>query len=65
MEQKRIKLIVHTVPPPETPTGVVRISPDAEAVVRALQRETGLTARSIVSQIIIQAESLIECETAK
>lgn len=59
----KIRIVAHRITPPDPPVGVVRISPEAEAIVRALQRETGLTARSIVSQIIVQAESLIECTT--
>lgn len=62
MQEAKIKIVTHKIVP-KSPVGVVRINPEAEAIVRALQRETGLTARSIVSQIIVQAESLIVCET--
>ena len=40
-------------------TGVVRLSPEAERVVRRLHARTGLTIRQIVSDIIIQSECLI------
>lgn len=35
-------------------TGVVRISPEAEEIVNALVDETELSAREVVSQMIIQ-----------
>jgi len=47
---------------PDDPTGHVRISPAAEQVIRRLQRQTGLSARCIASQIIEQAEDMIEVE---
>lgn len=40
--------------------GMVRLSPDAERVVRRLNYQTGIPIRQIVSEIIIQAEGLIE-----
>lgn len=40
--------------------GLVRLSPDAERVVRRLNYQTGIPIRQIVSEIIIQAEGLIE-----
>ncbi len=43
-------------------SGVVRISPEAQRVVQRLQNKTGLGARYIVSEIIIQAENLIDIE---
>lgn len=39
--------------------GTVRLTPEAERVVRRLRNRTGLPIRQIVSEIIIQAESLI------
>ena len=53
---KSIKLVAHKIPPPTEPVGVVRITPEAESVARSIQRDTGMTARHIVSQIITQAE---------
>lgn len=63
MENKepKIYLISHRVDPLQDVPDVVRVTPEAGAIIRALQRETGLPVRSIVSQIIIQAESFIEC----
>lgn len=40
--------------------GTVRLTPKAEQVVRRLHRKTHLPIRQIVSEIIIQAESLID-----
>lgn len=40
--------------------GVVRLSPEAEKVVRRLKAKTGLSIRYIVSEIITQAENLID-----
>lgn len=46
-------------------TGVVKIAPQAEAIIRQKECETGLSARYIASEIIIQAEEKygIELET--
>ncbi len=43
--------------------GAVRLTPEAERVVRRLSFKTGLPIRQIVSEIIIQAENLIEINT--
>ena len=43
--------------------GTVRLTPEAERVVRRLSFKTGLPIRQIVSEIIIQAENLIEINT--
>ena len=40
--------------------GTVRLTPEAEKVVRRLRFKTGLPIRQIVSEIIIQAENLID-----
>lgn len=45
--------------------GVVRLSPEAERIVKRLRAKTCLSARAIVSEIIIQAEGLIEIEAAE
>lgn len=55
-----IKLIVHKAPESTSLSGHIRISPEAEAVIRQLMLETGLSARSIVSQIVIQSAEQIE-----
>ena len=43
--------------------GTVRLTPEAEKVVRRLKAKTGLPIRQIVSDIIVQAENLITIET--
>ena len=58
---KPIKLYVYKTPQEkEGLIGHIRITPEAEMVVRELQRASGLPARQIVSQIIIQAKAEIE-----
>ncbi len=42
--------------------GTVRLTPEAEKVVRRLRAKTALPIRQIVSEIIIQAENLIDIE---
>ena len=42
-----------------------RISPEAEDIVRQLERETGLSARNIVSQIIIQGSEMVSVEEVR
>ena len=46
----------------ESCIGVVRLTPEAEKVVRRLQSRTQLPIRQIISEIIIQAEPLIDVE---
>lgn len=48
--------------PSDNLIGTVKITPEAELVLKQIQRETGLSARHIASQIIIQAQDLIEVE---
>ena len=43
--------------------GTVRLTPEAEKVVRRLKAKTGLSIRQIVSDIIVQAENIITIET--
>lgn len=43
--------------------GTVRLTPEAEKVVRRLKAKTGLPIRQIVSDIIVQAENLISIDT--
>ncbi len=43
--------------------GTVRLTPEAEKVVRRLKARTGLPIRQIVSEIIVQAENLIHIDT--
>ena len=42
--------------------GPVRLTPEAEKVVRRLRAKTALPIRQIVSEIIVQAENLIDIE---
>lgn len=58
MNEKKIILTVHW--PEPSFCGVVRLDPQAEALVKQLQRETGMSAKYIVSQIIIQGYDLVE-----
>ena len=46
-------------------TGTVRLTPEAEKVVRRLRAKTGLPIRRIVSEIIVQAENLIDIENGE
>lgn len=43
--------------------GTVRLTPEAEKVVRRLKAKTGLPIRQIVSEIVIQSEKLIHIDT--
>ena len=42
--------------------GVIRLTPEAEKVVRRLQNQCGQPIRQIVSEIIIQSENLIDID---
>lgn len=55
---KKITLTVHR--PEKGVCGVVRLNEQAENLVKQLQRETGMSAKYIVSQIIIQGYDLVE-----
>jgi hypothetical protein len=44
----------------EVDVGVVRITPEAQSVVRGLYKRSGLPIRQLVSEIIIQSAGLIE-----
>jgi hypothetical protein len=59
--QNTIKLKVHRTPKvSDNLLGTIRITPEAEAIIKQISRETGLSGRSVVSQIVIQAEPMIE-----
>lgn len=58
MNENKIVLTVHR--PEPSFYGVVRLDKQAEALVKQLQRETGMSAKYIVSQIIIQGYDLVE-----
>ena len=59
IEIKPIVLKARTV---DNSVGVVRLSPEAEKVVRRLCNRSGLPIKTIVSEIITQAEHLIEID---
>lgn len=61
--EKKITLTVHH--PERSVCGVVRLNEQAERIVKQIQRETGMSARYIVSQIIIQGYDLIEIKEEK
>lgn len=46
-------------PPASKCAGVVRITPQAERIVKAVVERTGLSAREVVSEIIIQSADSI------
>lgn len=55
-----MKPIQIKVPRPAGCTGVIRLSREAEDVIRSLQVRSGLAASQIASQIIIQAADMVE-----
>lgn len=59
------KIILNVYRPEKGVCGVVRLNEEAERRVKQLQRETGLSAKYIVSQIIIQGFDLVEIEEKK
>ena len=59
------KIVLNVYRPDKNVCGVVRLSEEAERRVKQLQRETGLSAKYIVSQIIIQGFDLIEIKEEK
>ena len=54
------KIILNVYRPEKEVCGVVRLNEEAERLVKQLQRETGMSTKYIVSQIIIQGYDLIE-----
>ncbi len=59
-----IKPIVLKARTTEDCVGVIRLTPEAEKVVRRLHNRCRLPIRQIVSEIIIQSESLIDIDLA-
>lgn len=59
------KIVLNVYRPEKGVCGVVRLSEEAERRVKQLQRETGLSAKYIFSQIIIQGFDLIEIKEEK
>lgn len=61
----RNKIVLNVYRPEKEVCGVVRLDEEAERLVKQLQRETGLSAKYIVSQIIIQGYDLIEVKRSE
>lgn len=59
------KIILNVYRPEKSVCGVVRLDEEAERLVKQLQRETGLSAKYIVSQIIIQGYDLVEVKRSE
>lgn len=59
------KIVLNVYRPEKGMCGVVRLDEDAERLVKQLQRETGLSAKYIVSQIIIQGYDLVEVKRSE
>lgn len=59
------KIVLNVYRPEKGVCGVVRLDEEAERLVRQLQRETGLSAKYIVSQIIIQGYDLVEVKRSE
>lgn len=59
------KIVLNVYRPDKNVCGVVRLSEEAERRVKQIQRETGLSAKYIVSQIIIQGFDLVEIREEK
>lgn len=55
-------IIIKTYPSDSAKNDVVRLSPEAAEIIREYQRETGLTARYIVSEIIRQSQDITSFE---
>lgn len=54
--------IVIKIPKPQKLVGVVRVTPEAELVLQELSYRTGLSLRTLASEIIIQASEFIRIE---
>lgn len=59
------KIVLNVYRPEKGVCGVVRLDEEAERLVKQLQRETGLSAKYIVSQIIIQGYDLVEVKRSE
>ena len=59
------KIVLNVYRPEKGVCGVVRLDEEAERLVKQMQRETGLSAKYIVSQIIIQGYDLIEVKRSE
>lgn len=59
------KIVLRAYRPEPSFCGFVRLDQQAEAMVKQIQRETGMSAKYIVSQIIIQGFDLVEIKEEK
>ena len=59
------KIVLNVYRPDRGMCGVVRLDEEANRLVKQLQRETGLSAKYIVSQIIIQGYDLVEVKRSE
>ena len=55
---ERIKIATHKIP--ENKNEAVRLKKDAQIVLRQLQRESGLSASKIASEIILKAADYVD-----
>ncbi len=62
MKNNNNTIILKTIKPTSENVGLIRLTPEAEQVIRRLKKKTGRPFRQIASEIIIQAESLIRIE---
>lgn len=60
MTMKKGKNIVLEAKKPPVDSSTVALTPEAYAIVARLKRLTGQSVRSLVSEIVLQAEDLIE-----
>lgn len=60
MEKKKVIIPYYDARPPKPRSGVIRIAPEAENVLIALQQERGLPISYIASQIILQNADNVE-----
>ena len=63
MGGKQNAIVLKAIRPIDARSGVVRLSGEAERIVRGLSEKTNLSVKYIVSEIIIQAEKLIRIGT--
>ena len=65
MGGKQNAIVLKAIRPIDARSGVVRLSGEAERIVRGLSEKTNLSVKYIVSEIIIQAEKLIRIDTCE
>ena len=57
-------IVIKTYPVKEVKSEIVRLRPDAQRIVQQMQRESGLSASHLVSEIIKQASPYVVFEEA-